>query len=69
MTLSTQLCAGEVMTDGEDDENITEIDRSFIHYTGFDIADITIGKFGEDYGLENTTSSAWITVMATVLYR
>lgn len=49
--------------DGDGEDNTTEIDRSFINYTGFDFADITIGKFGVDYGLENTTSSSWITAM------
>lgn len=49
--------------DGEGVDNTTEIDRSFINYTGFNWADITVGKFGADYGLENTTSSSWITAM------
>ena len=37
--------------DNNGEANTTEIDRSFINYTGFDFADITIGKFGADYGL------------------
>lgn len=49
--------------DENGDDNTTEIDRSFISYNGFGFADITIGKFGSDYGLENTTSSSWITAM------
>jgi phosphate-selective porin OprO/OprP len=43
--------------DGED----TAVDRAFIAYTGFDFATITLGRYGGEYGLENTTSSSWIT--------
>ncbi|MFP6860548.1 OprO/OprP family phosphate-selective porin [Pseudomonas sp.] len=44
-------------------EGGTDVDRAYITYTGFDIADITVGRFGVDYGLENTTSSSWITAI------
>jgi phosphate-selective porin OprO/OprP len=39
----------------------TNFDRAFFTYGGLDFVDLTIGKFGADYGLENTTSSSWIT--------
>jgi phosphate-selective porin OprO/OprP len=41
----------------------TAVDRAFITYGGLDFADITIGRYGVDYGLENSTSSSWITGM------
>jgi phosphate-selective porin OprO/OprP len=44
-------------------EGGTDVDRAYITYTGLDIADITVGRFGVDYGLENTTSSSWITAI------
>lgn len=43
------------------DQNKTEVDRAFISYSGFDLATITVGRYGGEYGLENTTSSSWIT--------
>jgi len=50
-----------VSYDGNEDG--TDVDRAFITYTGMDVADITIGQYGVDYGLEGTTSSSWITGM------
>lgn len=44
-------------------EGGTDVDRAFITYTGLGFADVTIGQYGVDYGLENTTSSSWITGM------
>ena len=44
-------------------EGGTDVDRAYITYTGFDIADITVGRFGVDYGLETTTSSSCITAI------
>ncbi|MCJ8170148.1 OprO/OprP family phosphate-selective porin [Atopomonas sediminilitoris] len=44
--------------DAGDDANF---DRAFITYNGFEGVGITIGRYGMDYGLENTTSSSWIT--------
>ncbi len=46
--------------DGPDD-NATEFTDAYFSYEGFDLASVTIGRFGVDYGLENTTSSSWIT--------
>jgi len=46
--------------DGSDD-NATEFTDAYFSYEGFDLASVTIGRFGVDYGLENTTSSSWIT--------
>lgn len=43
------------------DKGNTKFDRAFITYAGLGFADITVGKYGVDYGLENTTSSSWIT--------
>ncbi|WP_339079762.1 porin [Pseudomonas sp. TMP9] len=49
--------------DGSADGAETAVDRAYITYTGLDIADITVGRFGVDYGLEGTTSSSWITAI------
>jgi phosphate-selective porin OprO/OprP len=46
-----------------DESDDTSVDRAFIAYTGLDIGTFTIGRFGVDYGLENTTSSSWITAI------
>ena len=46
--------------DGSDD-NATEFTDAYFSYDGLDFASVTIGRFGVDYGLENTTSSSWIT--------
>lgn len=46
---------------GEGDS--TTVDRAFIAYTGLDAGTFTIGRFGVDYGLENATSSSWITAI------
>lgn len=48
-----------VSYDGNEDG--TDVDRAFITYTGLGFADITVGQYGVDYGLENSTSSSWIT--------
>lgn len=47
----------------DNDQNKTEIDRAYLTYTGFDLASVTVGRYGGEYGLENTTSSAWITAI------
>lgn len=44
-----------------DEGDSTDFDRAYITYSGLDFVDITVGQFGVDYGLENTTSSSWIT--------
>ncbi|MHA6494699.1 OprO/OprP family phosphate-selective porin [Pseudomonas borbori] len=41
----------------------TAVDRAFIAYTGLDFGTFTVGRFGVDYGLENSTSSSWITAI------
>ncbi|MBA4289412.1 MAG: hypothetical protein C0439_10625, partial [Pseudomonas sp.] len=41
----------------------TDIDRAYITYSGLDFASFTVGQYGGEYGLENTTSSAWITAI------
>ncbi|CAE6903942.1 MULTISPECIES: OprO/OprP family phosphate-selective porin [Pseudomonas] len=46
-----------------DEYDDTSVDRAFIAYKGLDFAKITVGRFGVDYGLENTTSSSWITAI------
>ena len=46
-----------------DETDDTKVDRAFITYSGFDLLDVTVGRFGGDYGLENTTSSSWITAI------
>ena len=46
-----------------DEDDSTKVDRAYITYTGLDVGSITIGRFGGDYGLENTTSSSWITAI------
>ncbi|MGE8452881.1 MAG: OprO/OprP family phosphate-selective porin, partial [Pseudomonadales bacterium] len=46
-----------------DEGDDTSVDRAFIAYTGLDIGTFTVGRFGVDYGLENTTSSSWITAI------
>ncbi|KQO43718.1 phosphate-selective porin OprO and OprP [Ectopseudomonas chengduensis] len=46
-----------------DEADDTSVDRAFIAYTGLDIGTFTVGRFGVDYGLENTTSSSWITAI------
>ncbi|PIA71654.1 OprO/OprP family phosphate-selective porin [Pseudomonas sediminis] len=46
-----------------DEYDDTSVDRAFIAYTGLDIGTFTVGRFGVDYGLENTTSSSWITAI------
>lgn len=49
--------------DDSADGSETTVDRAFIAYNGLDFAAITIGRFGVDYGLENATSSSWITAI------
>lgn len=44
-----------------DDADDTSVDRAFITYSGLGFVDVTIGRYGVDYGLENSTSSSWIT--------
>ncbi|WP_313054790.1 OprO/OprP family phosphate-selective porin [Pseudomonas lopnurensis] len=39
----------------------TAVDRFFIIYSGLHFVDVTVGRYGVDYGLENTTSNSWIT--------
>ncbi len=46
-----------------DEGDDTSVDRAFIAYTGLDIGTFTVGRFGVDYGLENSTSSSWITAI------
>lgn len=46
-----------------DEYDDTSVDRAFIAYTGLDIGTFTVGRFGVDYGLENSTSSSWITAI------
>ncbi|PKQ42413.1 hypothetical protein CXP40_06380 [Pseudomonas sp. YY-1] len=46
-----------------DEADDTSVDRAFIAYTGLDIGTFTVGRFGVDYGLENSTSSSWITAI------
>jgi phosphate-selective porin OprO/OprP len=46
-----------------DEGDDTKVDRAYIAYTGLDIGKFTVGRFGGDYGLENTTSSSWITAI------
>lgn len=46
-----------------DEDDDTKVDRAYIAYTGLDIGTFTVGRFGGDYGLENTTSSSWITAI------
>ena len=46
--------------DGSDD-NGTEFTDAFLTYGGLGFVDVTVGRFAGDYGLENTTSSSWIT--------
>ena len=46
-----------------DEYDDTSVDRAFIAYTGLDIGTLTVGRFGVDYGLENSTSSSWITAI------
>ncbi len=46
--------------DGSDD-NGTEFSDAYLTYAGLDVVEFTIGRFGGEYGLENTTSSSWIT--------
>ncbi|WP_373387708.1 OprO/OprP family phosphate-selective porin [Pseudomonas alcaligenes] len=74
-TFNTFIRRGEVSVEGvaytdwgyglrlsyTDAEESTDVDRAFITYTGLGFADVTVGKYGVDYGLENTTSSSWIT--------
>ncbi len=43
-------------TDGD-----TKLDNAYIDYKGFKPVSIRVGKWGRDFGLENTTSSSWIT--------
>ncbi|WP_298187685.1 porin [uncultured Pseudomonas sp.] len=44
-------------------ENGTDVDRAYITYSGLDFATFTVGQYGGEYGLENTTSSSWITAI------
>ena len=46
-----------------DEDDGTDFDRAFITYSGLGFVDVTVGQFGVDYGLENTTSSSWITAI------
>lgn len=46
-----------------DEADDTSVDRAFIAYTGLDVGTFTVGRFGVDYGLENSTSSSWITAI------
>ncbi len=46
-----------------DEDDGTDFDRAFITYSGLGFADVTVGQFGVDYGLEGTTSSSWITAI------
>ncbi|GIZ11514.1 OprO/OprP family phosphate-selective porin [Pseudomonas sp. NCCP-436] len=75
-TFNTFIRRGEISLEGTaysdwdwglrlsyDDTDTTEVDRAFIAYTGLDAGTFTIGRFGGDYGLENTTSSSWITAI------
>ena len=45
--------------DGDNDGDVTLTDAK-LTYTGFKPVEITVGRWGRDYGLENTTSSSWI---------
>lgn len=75
-TFNTRIRRGELSVEGVaykdwgygvrlsyDDADKTDVDRSFISYSGLGFATVTVGQFGVDYGLENTTSSSWITGM------
>ncbi len=46
-----------------DDDESMKLDDAKITYTGLPYVDITAGRWGFDYGLENTTSSSWIMVI------
>ncbi|SEB99905.1 OprO/OprP family phosphate-selective porin [Pseudomonas anguilliseptica] len=46
-----------------DEDEGTDFDRAYITYSGLGFADVTVGQFGVDYGLEGTTSSSWITAI------
>ena len=51
-----------VSYDGTEDS--TDVDRVWLARDNlFDFAKVTIGKYGVNYGLENATSSSWITAM------
>jgi len=76
-TFNTFIRRGEVTFEGnaykdfgyglrisyDGDEDGTDVDRAFITYSGLDVVDFTIGRYRVDYGLENTTSSSWITAI------
>ncbi|MGY0218971.1 OprO/OprP family phosphate-selective porin [Endozoicomonadaceae bacterium StTr2] len=44
----------------KDSDDKIELGDAKITYTGIKPVDITVGRWGFDYGLENTTSSSWI---------
>ena len=45
------------------DEGAAEIDTGYIAYKGFSFADILLGRFKAPFGLEELTSSKWITTI------
>lgn len=49
--------------DDSADGSETTVDRAFIAWNGLPDTALTIGRFGVDYGLENSTSSSWITAI------
>ena len=51
------------IVDIDDSDETANINTAYIKYTGFDPADITIGKFKEPFSLEHLTSSKWITAI------
>lgn len=44
----------------KDNDDSVELDDAKITYTGFKPIEVTVGRWGRDYGLENTVSSSWI---------
>ncbi len=47
----------------DDEEDSTKLKDAYLRYQGWDFADITIGKSKEPFGLENTTSSKFISTI------
>ncbi len=45
------------------DEGDAEIDTGYIKYTGFNFADVVLGRFKAPFGLEELTSSKWISTI------
>ena len=44
----------------ENKDDTIKLDDAKITYTAFKPVDVTVGRWGRDYGLENTVSSSWI---------